>query len=228
MKIRDLMRTDYVSFQADTKLYQIVKTFSEKGITSAPVFDHREFKGILTDRELVRYFSPNKFFSLWSRKKKSPIDEMKKVFAGDLARKPEATLAPEQFVHDVLPKLARATECIPVMDDGRVVGLVRGDDIVRFFMVELAKGELGKESAEDSLAMDSAMDRILKVIRREGQVSCRKISNELGISFKTTEKLCEILARHHLIEINYSFFNGPVVNSFTEGPTMKVNKNERG
>lgn len=227
MKVSDLMRTDYVSFQADAKLYQIVKTFSEKGITSAPVFDHREFVGIVTDNELVRYFAPRKFLSLWIKSKSSPLDEMKKVTAGDLAKKPQATLSPNQFVKDATAKIAHATECIPVMDGGKVVGLIRGEDIVKFFMVELAKGELGKEKFVDDKTMDSAMDLILQVIRRDGQISCRKISDELGISFKTTEKLCEILARHHLIEINYSFLNGPVVNSFTEGPTMKVNKNEQ-
>ena len=226
MKVKEIMRKDFVSFQSDAKLGMIVKAFAEKGITSAPVFDRGEFLGIVSEGELVRYFAPKKFAFLWIKGKPSPMDEVRKVTAGDLARRPPATFSPDQPLSEALDTIAKSRVCIPVVEGGRVAGLVRGEDIVNFFLVELAKDE-SKKGLRKEADTDTAMDAILKIVRRDGQVSCRKISLELGISFKTTEKLCEMLRKHSLIDMEYSFLNGPVVNSFTEGPMVRVNENEK-
>jgi hypothetical protein len=183
--------------------------------------------GIVGDAELVRYFAPKKFAFLWMKGKSSPTDALRKVTAGDLARRPSATLSPDQPLSEVLGIIAKSADCLPVIDNSKVVGLVRGGDIVNFFLVELAKDESKKGPGIKETDTDTAMDAILKIVRRDGQVSCRKISEELGISFKTTEKLCEMLRKHSLIDMEYSFLNGPVVNSFTEGPMVRVNENEK-
>ncbi|MCX8175271.1 MAG: CBS domain-containing protein [Candidatus Micrarchaeota archaeon] len=229
MKVKEIMRKDFVYFQADAKMDFIVRTLAQKGISSAPVFDRGEFLGILGEKDLLRYFSPAHFPFLWIKDKPSPIEKMKSVTASDLCHKPAFVLKPEDRLDESLSKIASATECIPVIDDGKVVGLLRSEDILNFFLMELAKGDFSsiKASEEDSQKMGSAMDEILRIVRKENEVSVKRISSELGLSFKTAEKLCEILARHHLIEMHYSLLKGPLISALGIGPIVKASENSK-
>ncbi|MCL6089006.1 MAG: hypothetical protein M1530_02475, partial [Candidatus Marsarchaeota archaeon] len=82
-----------------------------------------------------------KFSFLWKKDKASPVEELRKVTAGKLARMPDTILRPGQDVLAVLPLIASRTDCIPVAEHDIIVGLVRGEDIVKFFAKELANDE---------------------------------------------------------------------------------------
>ncbi len=222
MKVKDIMRTEYVSFSADDNLAGIVKTFSEKKINSAPVFDSKEFVGIVSDFGMAQYFVPKEFRFLWAASKPTPIEQVKKVTAGQLAKKPILVLSPEQTLESALPRMIRAGECIPVMKRGKMLGLVRGEDLTEFFLKELAAGDYQENAAvkEDAAGegIGSDMDKILEIVRREKEVPCTKIAKELGLSLKTAEKLCDSLGRHDLIEMKHSFLMGSVA---------RVNRHEK-
>lgn len=209
------MRKDFISFQADDTLEHIVNKFAETNTTSAPVFDGKEFIGVVSDIEIVKYFTPKKFLFLWKKHKQKPMTEIKKATAGALIRKPGLVLKPKQNLNMVLKKIVRWVTCIPVMDKGKVVGIVRGKDMVNFFLKELAKDEYSKElddaKEEAGSALDTTIDKILERVRKEKEVSCKQMARELGISVKTTEKLCECLNQHHLVQLKYSFFKGAIV-----------------
>jgi CBS domain-containing protein len=226
MKVRDIMRTDFVSFSSDSRLEEVVRAFAEKKINSAPVFDGREFAGIVSDFGMVKYFTPKDFDFLWLKSKPVAIEQVKNVTAGELAKKPRLVLSPEMPLVRALPKIALASECIPVMEKGKFEGLVRGEDVTDFFLKTLAAdhyqqaaaGKAGQEDAQDGRGIGSAMDDIIAVVRRKREVPCGEIAKELGLSLKTTEKLCESLNRHGLIELR---------NSFVSGTVARVTRNEK-
>lgn len=213
MKIKDIMRNEFISFQADDNLEYIIDTFAKEHITSAPVFDNGEFIGILSDTEIVKYFMPAKFMFLWKKDKFKPIDEIKRVNAAELVKKPNMILKPETELANVLDKIAKKVEFIPVMEDNKLVGIVRGADIIGFFQKELAKGEYKKELIKGVEGAKTAtdIDMILDIIRERGEVPCSEISRNTGISVPTVEKLCEVLHKNHLVEMKFSFLRGVVV-----------------
>ncbi len=216
MKTEDLMRKDFVSFQADDMLETILKKLAQNHVTSAPVFDGTEFIGILSDSDIVRYFSPKKFMFLWKKDKPTPIDELKKVTAKSLVSKPDLVLKSGQTLESNLVEMAKVAMCIPVMDSNnplRLIGVIRGEDIINFFLTELAKGAISESPVgpDASGGMSTEIDTILKRVNTEGQIEAWRLANDLSVSVKTIERLGESLAGHHLVEIKYSFFKGAIL-----------------
>ncbi len=214
------MRAEFLSFQADDKLDYIVKTFASEKITSAPVFDGNDYAGMVSEISIVEYFMPKKFLFLWKKNKPTPMDEIKKVTALALAKKSSVILNPEQELSDVLVKIVKRSYCLAVMEKGKLVGIVRDEDLLNFFLKELAKDHYEQELVElkeESVTMGTEIDKIMEIVRSRKEVSCNDVAKELGISIKTVEKLCESLEKHHLIKINYSFLKGPVIRGFENG-----------
>lgn len=212
MKVEDIMTKDFVSIQADDTLGNIIKTLAKNKITCAPVIDEGEFVGLISDSQLVKYFSPKRYGLLWKKEKESPMGEITKITARQIAKKPSVALEPTKQLSQVLELVAQKTDYIPVVEKGHLVGLIRGEDIIAFFLKEIAKHDY-KESAgvidEDKrLTMDTELDGIVTLVKKRGKILARDVGKELGISQNAVEKLAEILHRHHLVRINYSFLNG--------------------
>lgn len=210
MIVKDIMRKRFVSFQADDRLKHIVKTFAEKKVCSAPVFEDGEFIGVVSERMLLKYFMPKKFL-FWSSKKEIPLEKIKNIIAKDLAKRPRVKLRPDQKVTDVIMRIGREPQCIPVVEDKKVVGVVRKEDlVVKVLLEEFAKASAQKKKGgkKEKKKMQTEVDNILKRVEEEGEVSARGLAKEMGISVKTVELLSESLERHHLIKVKYTWLGG--------------------
>lgn len=215
MKVEDITRTTYLSFQADDTLEDIVKNMAKNHLVSVPVFDGNEFLGVVSDTSLIDYFAPKHFLLLWKKGKPTPIDEIRKVTAAALVKKPKLVLKSNQELFPLLKKLAERSDCIPVYDGRKLYGFVYGEDIIFFFQKELAKGEATKKNQGD--AMDTEVDSVIRMVQEKGEVPASEIAKQLGISIKTVEKLGESLANHNLIELKYTFFKGVVFTRLNNG-----------
>jgi len=217
VKIREMMRRDFVSFQSDDSLQHVATVFAKQHFRSAPVFEGKELSGIVSVSDLVRYFSPKKFAILWKGNKQAPMNELKKTTAGHLVRKPEAVLQAGWELSDALPRLVKNADCVPVMEGGRCVGIVTGVDVAQFFLKEFAREEYAKETVKEEAEEETGMragteiDEIYRIVRRENEVQAAKIAQELGLTIGTVERLADILKRHHLVDVKYSFFKGVVL-----------------
>lgn len=210
MKVKDIMRKKFFALDGDDTLKFVVKKFAKNNVTSAPVLEEGEFRGVVSERHLVKYFTPKKFLFLWKKDKPTPVEKIEKILAMDLAGKPPVTLHPENRLYDVLGKIADRVECIPVLDKGKLVGIVRSEDILDIFLKEFAKQKYtsGLKSAKKDAAsiMETELDNILDRVNSEGKVYAKDIAKEFGLSVATVEKLAESLHSHHLIDVKYSFF----------------------
>jgi len=239
------MRTDYLVIRADARLEDILRSFAQAHVTSAPVMDGTEFLGLVSDAHIVDYLQPKKFKFIFKRGSAKPLDGVRSLIAAKLVSKPSFTLSPEQELASVLGKIAQRVDCMPVLEKGRLVGLVRGEDLVEFFLQTLAQDAYSQSiseaekgaavssassvlsasgasastsssasktdsSSEDSASLDTEMDRVLDMVRECGEVPCSQISKDLNLSIRSVERVCEVLAHHHLITMNYSFLKGPI------------------
>jgi CBS domain-containing protein len=214
MRVQDIMERNFAIIQADDGLDSILEVFSTKHVSSALVLAKGELSGVLSCSDLARLFLP----------REGAQSDVSGITASVLAKKSPFTLTPDQPVKLALAKIAASSDCIPVMDGKKVVGVVRPESAVDFYLAELAKVEVVSKKAigaKDEKANDSdnatTLDNLLELVRRDGKTTPKKVAKELGITESTAEDLAKILGKHKLIDINYSFMTGMVMRRMEHG-----------
>lgn len=205
------MRSEFVSFNSEDKLEHVLRTMAKEKISSAPVFEGEDYVGVVSEIGIVDFLRPKKFNLLWKKDKPSPMDEMNKIVVGQLAKKSSVILKPEQELSDVLSKIVRRPYCIPVLDSGKVVGIVREEDIISFLLKEFAKEDVQEAKILDGSNMQTEVDVLYDLVRQKGKIKLREAAKQLGISDKSCEKLAKSLAEHQLISMEYTFLNGLIL-----------------
>ncbi len=213
MKVKDIVTEDYVTLQIDDTLEQILKKFVKGKVDSAPVFDDGEFVGVVCYKSILKYFKPKKFLFMWKKGEKRKLDgKVGKIPASKLVYRHPLVLHPETDLESVLGKIINHQICPIVMDKKKFVGMVTSNDVINFFLRDLAKeelsenGDLGQKTNRKKIETD--LDKIVNMVEEREKVSVKTISKELGITEKTVERLAESLDRHHLIKLKYTFFKG--------------------
>ena len=213
MKVRDIVNENYVTLQIDDSLEQILKKFVKGKVDSAPVFDDGEFVGVVCYKSILKYFKPKKFLFMWKRGEKRKMDgKVGKTLASKLVYTNPLVLHPETDLESVIGKILNHPVCPVVMDKKRFVGLITSEDVINFFLRDLAKEEVTEKEdvgqKKDRKKLETDLDRIVNIVNERGAVSVKTISKELGITEKTVENLAESLDKHHLIELKYTLLKG--------------------
>jgi acetoin utilization protein AcuB len=136
MLVRDIMRSPAVSVSADTTLEDAYRTMREKGIRHLLVVEEGQLSGVITDRDLRLATS-----SLAP----SPFAPGSRV-SGVMSRRPQ-TAHPSDPVEDAARIMrGRKIGCLPVIEDGRLIGIVTGldllDALIRMTGVDKPSGRL--------------------------------------------------------------------------------------
>ena len=212
MKVKEIMRTEYLSLQRDDQLEFILRTFAKNFISSAPVLDKDEFIGIISLHSIMKIFSPKKRF-LFFPQRGVPIPELKRVIAAEIAIKPKVSLNPEQQLKDVVKTIVGIPNCIPVFEKNKkLVGIVRSEDLTFYFMRKLATCEEKEKDVYDiskgDLRVSTDIDQLLAIVHKNEWTPIKEIAKELGLSVKTAEKMGEVLRDHGLVNMRYNFVGG--------------------
>ncbi len=124
MLVRDIMTKPAVTISADTTLENAYRTMQEKGIRHLPVLDGERLVGVITDRDLrlaTSVLAPSPF---------PAGSEVSTV----MARNP-LTADPADPVEDAARTMReRKIGCLPIVDDGRLVGIITGLDLLDALM----------------------------------------------------------------------------------------------
>jgi acetoin utilization protein AcuB len=120
MLVRDIMRSPAVAISADTMLQDAYRTMQERGIRHLPVLEGEKLVGVITDRDLrlaTSALAPSPF---------SPDSRVSAVMSA-------APLTAD--ASDPVEDAARTMRelkigCLPVLDDGRLIGIVTGLDLL--------------------------------------------------------------------------------------------------
>lgn len=213
MKVKDILKESYVTFQIDDTLEQILKKFVKNNVDSGPVFDDGEFVGIVCYKSILKYFKPKKFLFMWKKGEERKLDgKVGKTPASKLLYPHPLVLHPETDLESVLGKMINHPICPVVMEKKKFVGLVTSNDVINFFLRNLAKEEISENKdlgqKQNRKKIETDLDKIVNMVEEREMVSVKTISKELGITEKTVEKLAESLDRHQLIKLKYTFFRG--------------------
>lgn len=145
--VTDVMTKDVISLSPDTSLPEAADLLAERGIGAAPVVDaNGTIVGLLRDEDLLiseaRLHLPTTFAILPGIDITLPgsvrryDEELKKAASstvGDVLEKHFKSVGPDATVEDVATMMhEHDVTHIPVVDDGKVLGIVARGDIVRF------------------------------------------------------------------------------------------------
>lgn len=136
MLVRDIMRSPVVAVTPAATLQDAYRTMREKGFRHLPVLDGERLAGVVTDRDLrlaTSALAPVPF----------PPDA---AVSAVMCREP-LTADAEDAVEDAARVMReRKIGCLPVVDDGRVVGIITGidllDALIRMTGVDKPSGRL--------------------------------------------------------------------------------------
>jgi CBS domain-containing protein len=158
MKVKEIMATDVIVLSPDTDIGEAVKIFAEKGIGGAPVVDEEGgVVGMVTDSDVFRnlrlkYKEYNIAFPMSVGTGMPSVDFKTKVRTQDLVkafkavsetkiseimRKKVMSISPDDLVEVVVPLIVdKKINRLPVIKDGKLVGLVSRGDIIRALLME--------------------------------------------------------------------------------------------
>src|SRR5450759_5856480 len=136
MLIRDIMRSPAVAIFADTTLQDAYRTMREQGIRHLPVVEGEKLVGVVTDRDLrlaTSALAPSPF---------SPDSRVSAV----MSAAPLTADASDPVEDAARTMRERKIGCLPVVDDGRLIGIVTGlallDALMRLKGVDKPPGSL--------------------------------------------------------------------------------------
>ena len=156
MKIEQIMTTDVATVSGDTPLKDVARMLTGKRISGVPVCDADGIVlGVVTEADILRKeqgFMPEPGGVLGWLFEKADAEGMRLLArtAAEAMTAPPVTIAPDASVFDAARIMTtRGINRLPVVKDGRLVGIVSRADLVRAFHRTDAEIEL--ELNEDVL-----------------------------------------------------------------------------
>lgn len=158
MLIRDIMSSPVVTVRPETSIQEIARVMRDHGISGVPVVTaDNKLVGIVTEVDLIAQHAPlqaPQYISiLWATiplrfddyaRYKEKVRHMLAVNAEQLMTKNPATLHPEdslEYAAGLMIKPGHSS--IPVIEDGRLVGIVTRTDLIRVIKdLELSESSL--------------------------------------------------------------------------------------
>lgn len=125
--VRDAMTTRPTCVPPDSTVTRAARLLAEENVGSLPVADGDELIGIVTDRDLV--------VKVLAAQLDADTVRVAEVCSGNVA-----VATPDEKLDDALRRMAkRQVRRLPVVEDGRLVGILAQADVAR----EASAGETG-------------------------------------------------------------------------------------
>jgi len=142
MKVKDVMTTDVLTVREDTSFKDTVELLVENRVSGAPVIDEEgRLVGLVTEADLVS----KEAFDLRHRRPLAAVfelvagvsrwsDKAAGVTARDVMTDRVVTAVPGESVRSVARRmLDLGVKRLPVVEDGRLVGIISRQDLLRIF-----------------------------------------------------------------------------------------------
>jgi len=148
MRIRDVMTKNPITVDSETLVLDAQKIMKENNIRRLPVVDHGNLVGIVTQHDLLQA-SPSPATSLSIHELNYLLAKMK---VKEVMKKNPFTLSPDTPFEEALRiGQDRKIGSFPVMDKGKLIGIITESDTVRFLTRALGLREEGSRVTIEGL-----------------------------------------------------------------------------
>ncbi len=131
MHVKEWMSQPPITVPPSTAVYEARRLMEEKQIRHLPVVERDRLVGIITDRDIrLNLPSPATSLSIWE------INYLlARLTVGEVMTKPVVTTEPDRPVEDAARlMLERRIGALPVVEDGRLVGIITETDLLRAWL----------------------------------------------------------------------------------------------
>ena len=170
MKAADIMVKDVVSVRPEASVREVASLMLERRISGVPVVDsERRVLGIVSEGDLIRrpeigtYTSPTGWLTVFLSQEESARDFVKThgLLAAEVMSRPAICVAPQTPLADIVQLLDRhRVKRLPVVEHGKLAGLVTRADLLRALVARQAIPPIGSGDQE-------IRDRIEAILRSE-------------------------------------------------------------
>lgn len=168
MKVSDLMTREVATVSPDTPLKEAAALLAQRGISGLPVVDERgEVVGVLSEADVVmkaRGEERRRGLLGWLLEADLGLeDKLRARTVGEAMSAPAITIDASRPVHEAAALMvSESVNRLPVLDGGRLVGIVTRADIVRAFTrtdAEIAE-EIRDEILRRTLWLEPGLVRV--------------------------------------------------------------------
>ena len=153
-QVKDCMKTGVVSIHVNTSVGEAAALVVDKRVGTLPVVDDEgKLIGVVTIKSIMKYFLPE-FVSLLDNidfikdfgAVKSPSDETTRRIASltmtDIMKEPVAVESDSSLIKSLAMMEKHHLWDLPIVEGGKLIGIVSRVDIVRAFFLELQANEI--------------------------------------------------------------------------------------
>jgi len=149
MKVSEIMTTEVVTVEPETTVNLIARLMASRGVSGMPVVDAGRVVGIVTEQDLVlrnTRLDPPPFFRFLDAQipLESPahfekrLRQMLGTRARDVMTEEVVSVAPDTEVEELARLMVeRRVNPVPVIEAGRLVGIVSRADLIRMMARDL-------------------------------------------------------------------------------------------
>ena len=203
-RVKDVMTKNVISFNDDNTIGDVIGKLSSKGISGAPILKNGKVVGIIHESNIIDWMNEK-------LKAASPVEFEKKMQEASkqkvstiMSRNP-ITIGPNATLEDAVKKMYKhGVDRLPVVEKGKLVGIVARDDIIR----GLNSAYLARMAGR----VKTLVDKIVREIKSNPDgLSEEEISRRLDVDIDTVDKWAKILEDHGIIEIEYPVTGGKIL-----------------
>jgi CBS domain-containing protein len=149
MKVKDIMTTEVVVAHPETSVNLVARLMAGRDISGVPVVDEGEVVGIVTELDLIvrnTRLEPPAFFQILDARIpletpgqfRERLQQMLGTHARDVMTEKVVTVGPEEEMENLAELMVkRRVNPVPVVENGRLVGIVSRSDIIRMMAHDL-------------------------------------------------------------------------------------------
>ena len=135
MRVRDLMETDVVTLEQDETLDLADQIMRLGRIRHMPVISNGRLVGMLSQRDLFRA----SISSVLHLRGAAETEWLAKIDVREAMTRPVTTIAPDASIREAVElMLETKVGCLPVVDAGKIIGLLSESDCLRYLARLLA------------------------------------------------------------------------------------------
>lgn len=198
----DVMSRKVTSIRTDDSLDYVLRLFSEKSISGAPVVNRTgNLVGTLSETDLSQYVGSKDLIDAQTNR----LDELKEKKVQEIMKRNVITVYEHTPLHEINYEMNKhdIARVIVIDHKRQVVGIVTRADMVNGIAKEMLSRVMHKSREFEKSQISTDVDEVLETVDKRGVVSIAEISKKLGVPEGKVEEWGKVLEKHGLIEIFY-------------------------